>query len=261
MRSNFIHVFSFASSVFSSVLFFVSWSLSSILWFFRVSISFFPHSSCPFIIVSVCALRLLVSFRSNNDFHTYSLLIRTVLILTILILGNFFLRSVFRSIIRWRSEYFGCCCNFRLVNNFFSRTEKRKRDREFGVLLLFVSKNEDYYLKWLRKCLFWAGSWWMWFMRHIGISREHINSSDSTYSVFFFAFALLSACMRVRVCVCVDMLRFQRCLPFWTYRCVYVISFDNQFPHRNVNFSIWVLAWGASTKSENNHILNISGFK
>lgn len=31
---------------------------------------------------------------------------------------------------------------------------------------------ENYYLKWLRKCLFGAGSWCMWFMRHIGISKS-----------------------------------------------------------------------------------------
>lgn len=88
-----------------------------------------------------------------------------------------------------------------------------------------------------------------WFMMnviyetHWNFERAHKFIGFNIFGFFFLLSFFLSCsialllCMREFVCVC-GWICFvpERCLPFFqTYRCVYVISFDNQFPHRNVN--------------------------
>lgn len=107
-----------------------------------------------------------------------------------------------------------------------------------------------------------SGSWWMWFMRHIGISEEHINS---THSAFFAFGSLILFCALASACVWVSS---HKGFPFIgpiLMRCgVCIILFDNQFIHRNVNRSFDMghfshspacQSAGASTHPHN-HILN-----
>lgn len=143
MRSNFIHVF---------LLFFLARASRSILWFFRVIF---------FVISSVSLFAVPFRYTQNIMILTHILFILRTFNLTIFLFG--FLGTFSSIVIKMRTKWknFRFRCKNILLN-----------DGPFFFSCLFVIRIEDYYLKWLRKCLFWAGSWWMWFMRHIGISKS-----------------------------------------------------------------------------------------
>lgn len=120
-----------------------------------------------FLLLFFCVIR-----RSDNDFHTYYFICSYNLTIFLCYAGTIwspFSFLAFKNIWNWfKISFF----NFSFLKLFLHTENSMGCSRHSKIRWLLHSN----YLKWLRKwdlAFVWVGSWWMWFMRHIGIQIEH----------------------------------------------------------------------------------------